>query len=80
MAPRMLVVLLLVFAVNYMDRQLLAMLIEPIKRDVGLRGTSCRESARSPPRRRWAKIELEKDDHDHLIAPEECVQVAMARQ
>jgi hypothetical protein len=28
----------------------------------------------------WVQIDLEKDDHDHLISPEERVQVAMARQ
>jgi predicted MFS family arabinose efflux permease len=35
-ARRTLVILLLVFAVSYMDRQLLAILIEPIKRDLGM--------------------------------------------
>jgi arylsulfatase len=28
----------------------------------------------------WVQIDLEKDDHDHLIAPEERLRVAMARQ
>ena len=28
----------------------------------------------------WVQIDLEKDDHDHLIAPEERFKVAMARQ
>jgi arylsulfatase A-like enzyme len=28
----------------------------------------------------WVQIDLEKDDHDHLISPEERFQVAMARQ
>jgi arylsulfatase len=28
----------------------------------------------------WIQIDLEKDDHDHLISPEERFQVAMARQ
>jgi arylsulfatase A-like enzyme len=28
----------------------------------------------------WVQIDLEKDDHDHLITPEERFQVAMARQ
>jgi hypothetical protein len=28
----------------------------------------------------WVQIDLEKDDHDHLISPEERFKVAMARQ
>jgi arylsulfatase len=28
----------------------------------------------------WVQIDLEKDDHDHLISPEERLRVAMARQ
>jgi arylsulfatase len=28
----------------------------------------------------WVQIDLEKDDHDHLISPEERFSVAMARQ
>lgn len=36
MSGRVLAVLALVFAVNFMDRQLLAILIEPIKRDLGI--------------------------------------------
>ena len=28
----------------------------------------------------WVQIDLEKDDHDHLITPEERFQIAMARQ
>jgi arylsulfatase len=28
----------------------------------------------------WVRIDLEKDDHDHLISPEERFKVAMARQ
>ena len=28
----------------------------------------------------WVQIDLEKDDHDHMISPEERFQVAMARQ
>ncbi len=28
----------------------------------------------------WVQIDLEKDDHDHLISPEERFRVAMARQ
>lgn len=35
MAGRMLAILLLVFAVNFMDRQLLAILIEPIRQELG---------------------------------------------
>jgi len=28
----------------------------------------------------WVQIDLEKDDHDHMISPEERFKVAMARQ
>jgi arylsulfatase len=28
----------------------------------------------------WVQIDLDKDDHDHLVSPEERVRVAMARQ
>jgi hypothetical protein len=28
----------------------------------------------------WVQIDLEKDDHDHLISAEERFRVAMARQ
>jgi hypothetical protein len=28
----------------------------------------------------WVQIDLEKDDHDHLISSEERFQIAMARQ
>jgi hypothetical protein len=28
----------------------------------------------------WVQIDLEQDDHDHLIAPEERFKLAMARQ
>jgi hypothetical protein len=28
----------------------------------------------------WVQIDLEKDDHDHMISPEERFRVAMARQ
>jgi arylsulfatase len=28
----------------------------------------------------WVRIDLEKDDHDHLISPDERLKVAMARQ
>jgi hypothetical protein len=28
----------------------------------------------------WVQIDLEKDDHDHLISPEERLNLAMARQ
>ena len=28
----------------------------------------------------WVQIDLDKDDEDHLISPEERLQVAMARQ
>jgi hypothetical protein len=28
----------------------------------------------------WVEIDLEEDDHDHLISPEERFRIAMARQ
>jgi hypothetical protein len=28
----------------------------------------------------WVQIDLERDDHDHLISPDERFRVAMARQ
>jgi arylsulfatase len=28
----------------------------------------------------WVQIDLEKDDHDHLISPEERFRIAMTRQ
>ena len=28
----------------------------------------------------WVQIDLEKDDHDHMVSPEERFRVAMARQ
>jgi hypothetical protein len=28
----------------------------------------------------WVQIDLEQDNHDHLVSPEECFKVAMARQ
>jgi arylsulfatase len=28
----------------------------------------------------WVRIDLEKDDHDHLITPEERFHLAMVRQ
>jgi arylsulfatase len=28
----------------------------------------------------WVQIDLEKDDHDHLISPDERFRIAMARQ
>ena len=28
----------------------------------------------------WVQIDIEKDDHDHLISPEERFRVATARQ
>jgi arylsulfatase len=28
----------------------------------------------------WVQIDLEKDDHDHLISPDERFSIAMARQ
>ena len=28
----------------------------------------------------WVQIDLEKDDHDHLISPDERFKIAMARQ
>jgi hypothetical protein len=29
---------------------------------------------------RWVQIDLEADDHDHLISPEERLRIAMTRQ
>jgi arylsulfatase len=29
---------------------------------------------------RWVQIDLDVDDHDHLISPEERLKIAMARQ
>jgi hypothetical protein len=29
---------------------------------------------------RWVQIDLEPDDHDHLISPEDRLRIAMARQ
>ena len=29
---------------------------------------------------KWVQIDLEKDDHDHLISPDERFKLAMARQ
>jgi hypothetical protein len=29
---------------------------------------------------RWVQIDLEVDDHDHLISPEERLRIAMAKQ
>ena len=29
---------------------------------------------------RWVQIDLDVDDHDHLISPEERLRIAMARQ
>jgi hypothetical protein len=29
---------------------------------------------------RWVQIDLEADDHDHLISPEERLRIAMAKQ
>jgi hypothetical protein len=29
---------------------------------------------------RWVQIDLEPDDHDHLITPEQRLRIAMARQ
>lgn len=40
MARRMLLILLIVFAVSYMDRQLLAILIDPIKSELGISDSS----------------------------------------
>jgi len=54
--------------------------------DVG-RGTGSPVSPYSNPKDNafngevnWVQIDLEKDDHDHLISPEERFKVTMARQ
>jgi arylsulfatase len=54
--------------------------------DVG-RGTGSAVSPDYDPRENefsgevnWVQIDLEKDDHDHMISPEERFKVAMARQ
>ena len=43
-------------------------------RTTGPRATSSAASVN------WVQIDLEKDDHDHLISPEERFRVAMVRQ
>jgi arylsulfatase len=37
-------------------------------------------SARFPGAIDWVLLEVGKDDHDHLISPDERLRVAMARQ
>jgi len=46
----------------------------PVSPDYGERGNEFSGEVN------WVQIDLEKDDHDHLISPEERFQVAMARQ
>ncbi|MFN8663196.1 MAG: arylsulfatase [Thermomicrobiales bacterium] len=46
----------------------------PVSPDYGPRGNAFTGSVT------WVQIDLEGDDHDHLIAPEERFQVAMAKQ
>jgi hypothetical protein len=46
--------------------------------------TLCSQVTVDPPIVQWlgelVEIDLEKDDHDHIISPEERLRVAMARQ
>lgn len=46
----------------------------PVSPDYGAEGNAFNGTVN------WVQIDLEKDDHDHLIAPEERFRVAMARQ
>jgi hypothetical protein len=46
----------------------------PVSPDYGLHGNEFSSEVN------WVQIDLEKDDHNHLIAPEERFKVAMARQ
>jgi len=38
------------------------------------------KTSRFSGRVRWVQIDLDVDDHDHLISPEERLRIAMARQ
>ena len=46
----------------------------PVSPDYGERNNEFRGEVK------WVQIDLEKDDHDHLISPAERFRVAMARQ
>ncbi len=46
----------------------------PVSPDYGPRGNGFNGTVN------WVQIDLGKDDHDHLISPEERFQIAMARQ
>jgi arylsulfatase len=46
----------------------------PVSPDYGPRGNEFSGEVK------WVQIDLEKDDHDHLISPEERFRVAMTRQ
>jgi hypothetical protein len=46
----------------------------PVSPDYGPHGTAFSGAVN------WVQIDLERDDHDHLISPEERFRVAMARQ
>ena len=46
----------------------------PVSPDYGARGNAFSGQVN------WVQIDLEKDDHDHLISPEERFTIAMARQ
>ena len=46
----------------------------PVSPDYGERGNEFNGEVN------WVQIDLEKDDHDHLISPDERFRVAMARQ
>jgi hypothetical protein len=46
----------------------------PVSADYGIEGNAFSGAVN------WVQIDLEKDDHDHLITPEERFRVAMAVQ
>ena len=46
----------------------------PVSQDYGAKGNDFTGEVK------WVQIDLEKDDHDHLITPEERFHIAMARQ
>ena len=46
----------------------------PVSPDYGARGNEFSGKVN------WVQIDLEKDDHDHLISPDERFKIVMARQ
>jgi arylsulfatase len=46
----------------------------PVSTDYGIKGNAFSGTVN------WVQIDLEKDDHDHLISPDERFKIAMARQ